>query len=172
MLLIIVAMILFRIKESVGEGVTHLKPGDKALPVFTGECGECPHCKSEESNMCDLLRINTDRGVMINDNSLDSLLRDSPYTILSLWNRHRSWCYCQCCKTETRFIRFYLWTQSCWPCCILFSFALIQISGASRIIGVDLVSSRFELAKKFGVIEFVNPKDHDKPVQQVSLAQQ
>jgi Zn-dependent alcohol dehydrogenase len=84
MLLIIVAMILIRIKESVGEGVTHLKPGDKALPVFTGECGECPHCKSEESNMCDLLRINIDRGVMINDNSLDSLLRDSPYTILSV----------------------------------------------------------------------------------------
>lgn len=53
--------------ESVGEGVTHLKPGDQALPVFTGECGECPHCKSEESNMCDLLRINTDRGVMLSD---------------------------------------------------------------------------------------------------------
>ncbi|XP_050908025.1 alcohol dehydrogenase 1-like [Lathyrus oleraceus] len=42
-----------------------------------------------------------------------------------------------------------------------------RISGASRIIGVDLVSSRFELAKKFGVNEFMNPKDHDKPVQQV-----
>ena len=37
------------------------------LPVFTRECGECRHCKSEESNMCDLLRINTERGVMIND---------------------------------------------------------------------------------------------------------
>jgi hypothetical protein len=24
-------------------------------------------------------------------------------------------------------------------------------------------------AKKFGVIEFVNPKDHDKPVQEVGL---
>ena len=57
----------FRIVESVGEGVTDLKPGDHALPVFTGECKECRHCKSEESNMCDLLRINTDRGVMIND---------------------------------------------------------------------------------------------------------
>ncbi|XP_052111270.1 alcohol dehydrogenase 1 [Arachis duranensis] len=42
-----------------------------------------------------------------------------------------------------------------------------RISGASRIIGVDLVSSRFELAKKFGVNEFVNPKDHNKPVQEV-----
>ena len=56
-----------RIVESVGEGVTELQPGDHVLPVFTGECKECRHCKSEESNMCDLLRINTDRGVMLND---------------------------------------------------------------------------------------------------------
>jgi alcohol dehydrogenase class-P len=55
------------IVESVGEGVTEVAPGDHVLPVFTGECGECPHCKSEESNMCDLLRINTDRRVMIHD---------------------------------------------------------------------------------------------------------
>lgn len=53
--------------ESVGEGVTELAPGDHVLPVFTGECKECRHCKSSESNMCDLLRINTDRGVMIGD---------------------------------------------------------------------------------------------------------
>jgi alcohol dehydrogenase/alcohol dehydrogenase class-P len=57
----------YRIVESVGEGVTDLKPGDHVLPVFTGECKECRQCKSEESNMCDLLRINTDRGVMLND---------------------------------------------------------------------------------------------------------
>lgn len=56
-----------RIVESVGEGVSDLQVGDHVLPVFTGECGECAHCKSEESNMCDLLRINTDRGVMLSD---------------------------------------------------------------------------------------------------------
>ncbi|KAJ6954146.1 hypothetical protein NC652_005780 [Populus alba x Populus x berolinensis] len=55
------------IVESVGPGVTDLQPGDHVLPVFTGECGDCRHCKSEESNMCDLLRINTDRGVMLTD---------------------------------------------------------------------------------------------------------
>lgn len=47
--------------------MTDLKAGDHVLPVFTGECKECRHCKSSESNMCDLLRINTDRGVMIED---------------------------------------------------------------------------------------------------------
>lgn len=56
-----------RVVESVGEGVSDLQVGDHVLPVFTGECGDCRHCKSEESNMCDLLRINTDRGVMLND---------------------------------------------------------------------------------------------------------
>ncbi|KAF3336686.1 Alcohol dehydrogenase 1 [Carex littledalei] len=55
------------IVESVGEGVTDLAPGDHVLPVFTGECKECAHCKSEESNMCELLRINPDRKVMISD---------------------------------------------------------------------------------------------------------
>ncbi|KAL8114379.1 hypothetical protein AgCh_021299 [Apium graveolens] len=42
-----------------------------------------------------------------------------------------------------------------------------KIAGASRIIGVDLNPNRFESAKKFGVTEFVNPKDHNKPVQEV-----
>ncbi|KAL7128311.1 hypothetical protein ABFS83_14G307800 [Erythranthe nasuta] len=42
-----------------------------------------------------------------------------------------------------------------------------RISGAARIIGVDLNQSRFNEAKKFGVTEFVNPKDYDKPVQEV-----
>ncbi|KAG5526074.1 hypothetical protein RHGRI_032389 [Rhododendron griersonianum] len=42
-----------------------------------------------------------------------------------------------------------------------------RIAGASRIIGVDLNSKRFEEAKKFGVTEFVSPKEHKKPVQEV-----
>jgi len=67
-----------RIVESVGEGVTDLEPGDHVLPVFTGECKECRHCKSEESNMCDLLRINTDRGVMLSDGKSRFSIRGQP----------------------------------------------------------------------------------------------
>lgn len=47
--------------------MTEVAPGDHVLPIFTGECKECAHCKSQDSNMCDLLRINTERGVMISD---------------------------------------------------------------------------------------------------------
>jgi S-(hydroxymethyl)glutathione dehydrogenase/alcohol dehydrogenase len=38
---------------------------------------------------------------------------------------------------------------------------------ASRIIGVDLNPDKFTLAKKFGCTECINPKDFDKPIQQV-----
>ncbi|GMP44778.1 hypothetical protein CsSME_00013561 [Camellia sinensis var. sinensis] len=67
-----------RIGESAGEGVTDLAPGDHVLPVFTGECKECAHCKSEESNMCDPLRINTDRGVMIHDQKSRFSIKGKP----------------------------------------------------------------------------------------------
>ncbi|KAH9784974.1 Alcohol dehydrogenase class-P [Citrus sinensis] len=53
--------------ESLGEGVSDLEVGDHVLPVFTGECGDCRHCRSDVSNMCDLLRINSVRGVMLAD---------------------------------------------------------------------------------------------------------
>ncbi|KAM3299700.1 hypothetical protein ACQJBY_040946 [Aegilops geniculata] len=42
-----------------------------------------------------------------------------------------------------------------------------RMAGASRIIGVDLNPAKYEQAKKFGCTDFVNPKDHTKPVQEV-----
>lgn len=38
---------------------------------------------------------------------------------------------------------------------------------ASKVIGVDINPGKFELAKKFGATDCVNPKDHDKPITQV-----
>lgn len=42
-----------------------------------------------------------------------------------------------------------------------------QAAGASRIIGVDLNAKKFEVAKKFGFTEFVNPSQYKKPIQEV-----
>lgn len=39
--------------------------------------------------------------------------------------------------------------------------------GAKRIIGVDINPDKFEVARKFGCNEFVNPKDHQRPIQEV-----
>lgn len=42
-----------------------------------------------------------------------------------------------------------------------------KVAGANRIIGVDINPVKFEKAKEFGATEFVNPKDHNKPIQEV-----
>ncbi|KAH7296605.1 hypothetical protein KP509_26G030300 [Ceratopteris richardii] len=42
-----------------------------------------------------------------------------------------------------------------------------KIAGAERIIGVDVNPNKFELGKKFGVTEFLNPKDSNRPIEDV-----
>jgi len=42
-----------------------------------------------------------------------------------------------------------------------------KAAGASRIVGIDLNTSKFSLAKQFGCTEFVNPSEHNRPIEQV-----
>lgn len=42
-----------------------------------------------------------------------------------------------------------------------------KAAGASRIIGIDINPAKRPLAEKFGITEFINPKDYDEPIQQV-----
>lgn len=42
--------------------------------------------------------------------------------------------------------------------------------GASRIIGVDINNDKAAIAKEFGATDFVNPKEHDKSIQEVLSA--
>ncbi|XP_047341370.1 alcohol dehydrogenase 1 [Impatiens glandulifera] len=183
------------IVESVGEGVTELQPGDHVLPVFTGECGECRHCKSEESNMCDLLRINTDRGVMINDGKSRFSINGKPihhFLGTSTFSEYTVVHYGCVAKINPNAPLDKVCIFSCGLCTgfgamvnvakptkgstvAIFGLGAVglaaaegaRVSGASRIIGIDLNADRFEAAKKFGCTEFLNPKDHSKPIQEV-----
>ncbi|NXY10849.1 ADH1 dehydrogenase, partial [Pteruthius melanotis] len=40
------------IVESIGEGVTSVKPGDKVIPLCVPQCGKCSFCLNPESNFC------------------------------------------------------------------------------------------------------------------------
>jgi len=183
------------IVESVGEGVTELAPGDHVLPVFTGECKECPHCKSAESNMCDLLRINTDRGVMISDGKSRFSIGGKPiyhfvgtstfseYTVMHVGCVAKinpeapldKVCVLSCGISTGLGASINVAKPPKGSTVAIFGLGAVglaaaegaRIAGASRIIGVDLNASRFEEARKFGCTEFVNPKDHSKPVQEV-----
>ncbi|KAI5957321.1 hypothetical protein KGF54_000249 [Candida jiufengensis] len=52
------------IVESVGEGVTNVKPGDHVVALYTPECGECKFCKSGKTNLCGKIRETQGKGVM------------------------------------------------------------------------------------------------------------
>ncbi|XP_020112793.1 alcohol dehydrogenase 1-like [Ananas comosus] len=183
------------IVESVGEGVTELKEGDHVLPVFTGECKDCAHCKSEESNMCDILRINTERGVMLSDGNARFSKKGTPiyhflgtstfseYTVvhsgclakIDPYAPLDKVCVLSCGISTGLGATLNVARPKKGSTVAVFGLGAVglaaaegaRIAGASRIIGVDLIPSRFEEAKKFGVTEFVNPKDYDKPVQEV-----
>ncbi|GAB2251719.1 hypothetical protein Droror1_Dr00004566 [Drosera rotundifolia] len=185
------------IVESVGEGVTELVPGDHVLPIFTGECKQCRHCKSKESNMCELLRINTDRGVMLSDGQTRFTINGKPVyhflgtSTFSEYTVVHAGCVAKInpaapldkvCLLSCGFSTGFGATVNVakpekGSTVAIFGLGAVglaaaegaRVAGASRIIGVDLNPNRFEIAKKFGVTEFINPKDHDKPVQQVII---
>jgi len=52
------------IVESVGEGVTSVKPGDHVVALYTPECRECKFCKSGKTNLCGKIRATQGKGVM------------------------------------------------------------------------------------------------------------
>eukprot|EP01084_Bolivina_argentea_P128015 226354_1 len=65
------------IVESVGDGVTTVKPGDHVIPCYQAECFEsdrkantCPTCKgyiAKKTNLCGKIRAFTGNGLMAND---------------------------------------------------------------------------------------------------------
>ncbi|KAI1211710.1 alcohol dehydrogenase [Annulohypoxylon truncatum] len=50
--------------ESVGEGVTNVKPGDHVVALYTPECKECKFCISGKTNLCGKIRATQGRGVL------------------------------------------------------------------------------------------------------------
>ena len=52
--------------ESVGEGVTSVRPGDKVIPCYTPQCREpdCVFCASPKTNLCPRIRATQGQGVM------------------------------------------------------------------------------------------------------------
>src|SRR5437667_5296264 len=50
--------------QQVGAGVTSLKEGDHVIPLYISECGRCPECRSDTTNLCSALDDTYDDGLM------------------------------------------------------------------------------------------------------------
>lgn len=182
------------IVEEIGAGVTSVKVGDHVIPLYTPECGTCEFCLSGKTNLCQRIRVTQGKGVMPDGTSRFSF-KGKPilhYMGTSTFSEHTvlpeisvanvnptapldKVCLLGCGITTG--IGAVLNTAKVTPGATVAVFGLGGIglsvvqgavmAKASRIVAVDLNPSKWTMAKALGATDYVNPKDYDKPVQQV-----
>nr|WP_199303937.1 S-(hydroxymethyl)glutathione dehydrogenase/class III alcohol dehydrogenase [Nodosilinea sp. FACHB-131] len=170
----------------VGPGVTSLKPGDHVIPLYVPECRQCEYCLSFKTNLCQAIRLTQGRGLMPDGSSRFSLGGEplfhymgtstfSNYTVVPeiALAKIRSdapfekVCYIGCGVTTG--LGAVINTAKVEPGANVVVFGLggiglnviqgCRMVGANKIIGVDINPNRQELATKFGMTHFVNPKE-------------
>jgi S-(hydroxymethyl)glutathione dehydrogenase / alcohol dehydrogenase len=50
--------------ERLGEGVASLAEGDHVVTLFSPQCGECIHCRSDKTNLCLAIREQQNKGYL------------------------------------------------------------------------------------------------------------
>lgn len=182
------------IVESIGEGVTSVAVGDHVIPLYTPECGECKFCTSGKTNLCGKIRETQGKGLMPDGTTRFSLNGEpiyhymgcstfSEYTVLpeiSLAKVNKEApleevCLLGCGVTTGMGAVMNTAKVEEGATVAIFGMGGIGLSAvigatmakASRIIAIDINESKFELARQLGATDCINPKDYDKPIQEV-----
>lgn len=179
---------------SVGEGVTSVVPGDHVIPLYTPECGKCKFCLSGKTNLCGAVRETQGKGLMPDGTTRFSYNGEpvyhymgtstfSEYTVVNEINLVKvepeapldKVCLFGCgvttgigavhntAKVEEGAVAAVFGMGAIGLAVIQ---GLVQAK-ASRIIAIDLNEDKFELAKKMGATDFINPAKFDRPIQEV-----
>ncbi|KAJ5089151.1 hypothetical protein N7532_007835 [Penicillium argentinense] len=172
------------IVESVGQGVTNVKPGDYVIALYTPECGDCKFCRSGKTNLCGKIRDTQGKGVMPDGTSrFRARGKDilhfmgcstfSQYTVLAdisvvaVTNRigtDRS-CLLGCGITTGYGAAVVTAKVEEGSTIAVFGVGCVGLSivqgaarqKAGRIIAIDLNDSKEYWARKFGATDFINP---------------
>ncbi len=182
------------IVEEIGVGVNSVKPGDHVIPLYTPECRQCDFCKSGKTNLCQAIRITQGQGIMPDGTSRFSLdgkmihhymgtSTFSEYTVvpeIAVAKINKAAPLDKVCLLGcgiTTGIGAVLNTAKVEPGSTVAVFGLGGIglsvvqgavmAKASRIIAVDVNPAKYDMAKALGATDFVNPKEHDAPIQNV-----
>jgi S-(hydroxymethyl)glutathione dehydrogenase/alcohol dehydrogenase len=170
----------------VGPGVTSVKKGDHVIPLYTPECRECEYCLSRKTNLCQKIRTTQGKGLMPDGTSrfkfegkpilhymgtstfanhivvpeiaVAKIRSDAPFDKV---------CYIGCGVTTG--IGAVIWTAKVETGARVVVFGLggiglnviqgARLVGAAQIVGVDVNPAKSNLAREFGMTDFVNPKD-------------
>lgn len=178
----------------VGEGVSSVAVGDHVIPLYTAECGECLFCKSDKTNLCVAVRATQGKGLMPDGTTRFSYKGEpiyhymgcstfSEYTVVAEVSLAKvnpeanpeHVCLLGCgVTTGLGAVKNTAKVQEGDTVAVfgLGGIGLAVVQGAhkakaSRIIAVDTNPEKFKLAEQFGATEFLNPKDFDRPIQEV-----
>ncbi len=180
--------------EELGAGVSSVKPGDHVIPLYTPECGECDFCKSGKTNLCQAIRVTQGQGIMPDGTSRFSqngkmihhymgTSTFSEYTVapeIAVAKINKAAPLDKVCLLGcgiTTGVGAVLNTAKVEPGSTVAVFGLGGIglsvvqgavmAKASRIIAVDLNPAKYDMAQALGATDYVNPKEHDAPIQEV-----
>ena len=173
----------------VGPGVTSLKVGDHVIPLYTPKCRECASYLSGKTNLCTKIRATQGKGLMPDGTTRFSMLDGTPiyhYMGCSTFANHTvlpeiavakvredapfdKICYIGCGVTTGIGAVINTAKVEIGAKAVVFGLGGIglnvvqglRLAGADMIIGVDLNNDRREMAERFGMTHFVNPKEID-----------
>lgn len=172
------------IVESVGEGVTNVKPGDSVIALYTPECKECKFCKSGKTNLCGKIRATQGKGVMPDGTSRFkckgqdllhfmgcstfcqyTVVADISVVAVNPEARPDRTCLLGCGITTGYGAATITANVQAGDNVAVFGAGCVGLSvvqgaaerKANKIIVVDINDSKAEWAEKFGATDFVNP---------------
>ncbi len=178
----------------VGEGVTSVAVGDHVIPLYTPECGMCKFCQSGKTNLCQKIRATQGKGLMPDGTTRFSYQGKplyhymgtstfSEYTVVAEISLAKInpvaplgvMCLLGCgVTTGIGAVHNTAKVKEGDTVAVfgLGAIGLAVIQGArqakaGRIIAIDTNSGKFDLAKTMGATDCINPKDFDKPIQDV-----
>lgn len=174
------------IVESVGPGVTSLKPGDHVIPCYQACCGECKFCKNPKTNLCSAVREWTGRGVMKGNNKPRFTYKGQPiyhfmgtstfseYTVVhevSVAKIDKNAPLDKACLLGCGISTGWgaVWNTAKveeGSTAAVFGLGAVglsvvdglKIAGASRIIAIDSNDKKEDVARRMGATDFINPK--------------
>lgn len=174
------------IVREIGAGVTSVSVGDHVIPLYTPECRECEYCLHPKTNLCQKIRPTQGKGLMPDGTSRFSIdgtpilhymgcstfsnftvlpeiavakiRKDAPFDKV---------CYIGCGVTTG--VGAVVFDAKVEPGSKVVVFGLggiglnviqgARMVGADMIVGIDINPARIDIAKKFGMTHFINPKE-------------
>ena len=171
-----------------------MKPGDHVIPLYTAECGKCKFCTSGKTNLCQAVRATQGKGLMPDGTTRFSYNGEpiyhymgtstfSEYTVVAEISLAKidpeapleKMCLLGCgVTTGIGAVHNTAKVEEGATVAIfgLGAIGLAAIQGAvqakaGRIIAIDINPDKFALAQEMGATDVVNPKDYNKPIQEV-----